>query len=366
MRMESIISVLLSGLAGLCVFLFILNRYAILMRDSRYKTPLVLLLFVVIPGGLAWAGWVLPAAGWMGVPAGIILLCLMGECRRLWIRRQCKGSPPVDSIPHQVGLFRPFTTTDAVVHRYEISLPSWQGPAFRIVHLSDLHVNPKVPAEYFRNVLSVAEDAQADYAFMTGDFVTKAEALPELEQVLRPVARRSTFAVLGNHDYWAGADKVRSVIRNAGVTLLRNETLRLDLEGHEILLTGWDYPWGERPADFPDTKGQGLHLVLSHTPDNIYRLSRASVHGVFSGHYHAGQARIPWLGPVVIPSLYGRRFDHGHFVVHGTHLFVASGVGAANPPVRIYCQPDIFIVDITGYSTVGQGAAQPSKQGEHL
>jgi predicted MPP superfamily phosphohydrolase len=33
-------------------------------------------------------------------------------------------------------------------------------------------------------------------------------------------------------------------------------------------------------------------------------------------------------------------------VVNGTHLFVASGIGAVYPPVRIYCQPDIFVVDI--------------------
>ncbi len=89
-----------------------------------------------------------------------------------------------------------------------------------------------------------------------------------------------------------------------------------------------------------------LHVVLSHTPDTRYRLSACSADLMFSGHYHAGQIRAPMFGPIVVPSIYGRRFDHGHFVVNGTHLFVASGIGAANPPVRIYCQPDIFVVDL--------------------
>ena len=35
-----------------------------------------------------------------------------------------------------------------------------------------------------------------------------------------------------------------------------------------------------------------------------------------------------------------------HFIVDGTHLFVAAGIGAANPPLRVYCRPDIFVVDI--------------------
>jgi len=51
---------------------------------------------------------------------------------------------------------------------------------------------------------------------------------------------------------------------------------------------------------------------------------------------------------VVVPSAYGRRFDHGHFVVHGTHLFVVSGIGVIGPPFRVYCQPDIFVIDVVG------------------
>jgi uncharacterized protein len=70
---------------------------------------------------------------------------------------------------------------------------------------------------------------------------------------------------------------------------------------------------------------------------------------VFAGHYHAGQYRLPWLGALVVPSTYGRRFDHGHFVVSNTHLFVSAGIGATDPPRRIYCQPDLFIVDIKNH-----------------
>jgi len=56
--------------------------------------------------------------------------------------------------------------------------------------------------------------------------------------------------------------------------------------------------------------------------------------------------RLPFLGSIVVPSLYGRRFDHGHFVVNGTHLFVSSGIGVSSPQFRLFCRPDIFIVDV--------------------
>ena len=91
-----------------------------------------------------------------------------------------------------------------------------------------------------------------------------------------------------------------------------------------------------------------LALMLTHTPDNVYRLSRLGFAAIFAGHYHGGQIRIPGLGSLVVPSKYGRRFDHGHFVVNNTHLFVTAGVGSAEPPLRLWCQPDVFIVDVEG------------------
>ena len=62
----------------------------------------------------------------------------------------------------------------------------------------------------------------------------------------------------------------------------------------------------------------------------------------------AARCEFPGWGALVVPSKYGRRFDHGHFVINGTHLFVTAGVGSAEPPLRLWCQPDIFIVDVGG------------------
>ena len=56
--------------------------------------------------------------------------------------------------------------------------------------------------------------------------------------------------------------------------------------------------------------------------------------------------RPSFLSSIVLPSLYRRRFDHGHFLVNGTHLFVSSGVGVSSPQFRLFCRPDIFIVDV--------------------
>lgn len=344
----AIASVLLSAAAGLCAFLLLLSRKLMLIRDSPPKTLLIGLAFLLLTGGFAVAGFLLPQWPWLWVPSAVLALVVVGELRRAGLRRAYAGSRPVSVAPHGRASNGPLTTTDLVTSRYEIALPDWPGRSFRVTHLSDLHVNPRLPADYYLRVLAAAEATQADLVFLTGDFVTKLASLPALASLLRPLGRHGTYAVLGNHDYWAGADEVRAVIRASGVTLLTNESVKVELDGGTIQVTGWDYPWAQGAREPPPLAAGALHLVLSHTPDNIYRLSRRPAHGVFSGHNHGGQLRLPRLGSVIVPSVYGRRFDHGHFVVNGAHLFVTSGVGAATPPLRLYCPPDIFVVDVAG------------------
>jgi predicted MPP superfamily phosphohydrolase len=275
-------------------------------------------------------------------------IVLAGEIRRLVLRRIHAGTRPVDTIPHAVNLARPMTTTDIITHRYKIVIPEWRGPPLRITHISDLHVTPHIPESYYREVFELAERTDPDLVFATGDFVTETSGLPALKNILRPLGRLGTFAVFGNHDYWSDIDEVRKVVGASGIKVLNDESIPVVFGGEKILITGTDYPWGTKSHEIAQAEEGVLHLVLSHTPDNIYRLSRTTAHCVFSGHLHAGQFRLPWIGPLISPSLYGRRFDHGHFIVHDTHLFVVSGVGAADPPFRIYCQPDIFVIEITG------------------
>ena len=339
-------SILLYGAAGLCIFLMLLNRVLILMRDSKTKTAITVLVFIAIMGGSAVLGLFLFRPPWVLAPVAVLCLILTGEARRVHIRRSYAGSGPLDSKPHDLHLFNPVTTTDVTTHRYEVRHPSWSGVRLRVVHLTDLHVHSGLHADYYQRAIELAEQTQPDLAVFTGDFIGGIPSLPDLREVLRPIAKVETFAVLGNHDYWTIPEAISAVVMDTGVRLLTNESITVAVDGREVVVTGYDYPWGIPERSLPPESNGKLHIVLSHTPDNIYRLAQSSADIVFSGHYHAGQIRLPFLGSIVVPSVYGRRFDHGHFVVNGTHLFVSSGIGASRPPFRLYCRPDIFVVDI--------------------
>jgi uncharacterized protein len=357
-------SVLLSLVAGGCAYLFILNRYLIEIKDRGRKFPIIAGSLAAAALGSALFGYFSAGTLWVALPGAVLAATVLGEVRRVVTRRRCRGEPPAAMESAGASLTRPMTTTDLVVARYEITCPGWTGRDLRIAHVSDFHANHHLPIAYYESAMRRVAEAQPDLVFLTGDFVSKREFAPMLPRFLSLArGRLGTIAVLGNHDYWASGAEVAAAVRSAGVTWLGDGCVHLMVEdrtgaaaddpphlaalgGVPLRVCGCEEPWaaGEWRAPEPGA----LTLVLTHTPDNIYRLSGPAIAAVFAGHYHAGQIRVPGLGSLVVPSAYGRLFDHGHFVVNGTHLFVTAGIGAAVPPFRVYCPPDLFIVDIRG------------------
>jgi predicted MPP superfamily phosphohydrolase len=357
MMVSRLFSVLLSLLAGSCAYLYFLNRYLIELRDRGRKFPVIVSTLAATLLGSILFGAIAAGTPWMIAPGIMLAATALGEMRRAVIRRRCRGEPPVAQENARASLARPLTTTDLAIMRYEIACPEWRGRDLRIAHVSDFHANHRLPVAYYESAMRRVAETQPDFVFLTGDFVSKREFVPLLAQFLSiAYGRLGTIAVLGNHDYWASGDEVAEAVRSAGVAWLGDGCLRYVVdgragraaEGSPVRVCGCEKPWAPGEGRSPAPEPGELTLLLTHTPDNIFELSGPGVAAVFAGHYHAGQIRIPLLGSLVVPSAYGRLFDQGHFVVNGTHLFVTAGVGAAIPPFRVYCQPDVLIVDIRG------------------
>ena len=351
MLLSPIVSSLLSLAAAASLFLFFLNRFLIQLHDARQKSWLIRFGGLLSLGAGAALGYLAAGTPWLILPGAVLLLAALGELRRGLIRRCCRGAAPVQVENVGVSWRNPNTTTDFALARYEVNVTSWRGPRLRIAHVSDLHLNSHLPLSYYGRVMRRIADAQPDLIFFTGDFITDPQYVNLLPDVLTLArGRLGTFGVLGNHDYWADPAAVADTVSAVGVTLLRDTSVRVPVgAGKQILITGYEPPWSSpTPPPIAQPAAGELALLLTHTPDNVYRLSQLGYAAIFAGHYHAGQIRLPGLGPLVVPSKYGRRFDHGHFVVNHTHLFVTAGVGSAEPPLRLWCQPDVFIVDVVG------------------
>ena len=326
--------------AGAGLFLATINRILSHLRIPPVKTIIALGCLVVLVGGFRLArlsGWGLagpgpPGAGWDWAGRGELPVRCAAHA----------GTPAVERSGALLVLSRPVTTTDLVVERYEVRLGNvaLSNPRadmrLRIAHLSDLHLNEHLPPDYYRRVFAAAVQAQPDIVFITGDFVSDVQGVhqyPDLAAGLHP--RLGVYGIFGNHDYWAGADETARVLRAAGVELLGNTTRRLEADGRRLLLVGCEEPWGQTRLVDPQPQAGETMLVLSHTADHIYRFSRLGAAAVFTGHYHAGQFQIPWFGPVFVPSIYGRRFHHGHYRVGGRTC--SSAPGSAQTSRRCAC-----------------------------
>jgi len=331
--------------AAFCLFLPFANRFLLLMKDSRLKGPLLAVLFLVLAAGAARLSLSLNGYVRWSIPILVLAVSVAGEIRRLVMRRRMRGSPPVERGCKPLSLLQPVTTIDLGIARYEIKLPSALKP-FRVAHLSDFHVSHSLPLDYFLGVMERVVEMKPDFVFLTGDFVTLASGIPILEQIIRPLGMAATIASLGNHDIWVDGPGIASVLRSKGIMVLNNTSGPWRAAEFGLVVSACEDPWSGSRWQQPDVESGETLFVLSHTPDNIYRVANAGAAAMFSGHCHAGQFKIPYFGSLVVPSRYGRRFDHGHFIVKGVHLFITAGVGVATPALRLYCHPDIFVVDI--------------------
>ncbi|TAN35959.1 MAG: metallophosphoesterase [Verrucomicrobia bacterium] len=345
---EKVLAIVLLWMAGMGGFFFILNRWILFTRDFGAKPLMMAVTFSALILGSVWYGWQAGFSPWVWGALVLLVVELLAEMRLHWLRWRMAGAPPVwqENVTEQ--LTQPFTTQTLAIRRYEIRLPQWHGPRLRIAHVTDFHLNGMLPDSHYRLVMERVRQAEPDLVFLTGDYVSEENSYAaQLPQFLGKVhGRLGSFAILGNHDYWADATPVRDGLRTAGFQTLENGFQTLEIGGQSVMICGCEDPWGDTKWHPPPHAENTLLLALSHTADNIYRLAKAGAQMVFSGHYHAGQWRLPWVGPLMVPSRFGRRFAHGHFEVRGAHLFVSAGIGITRIPFRIYCRPDIFIVDI--------------------
>ncbi|MGC4095169.1 MAG: metallophosphoesterase [Polyangiaceae bacterium] len=342
MRARRLVSWGLLALAALSVFVFAINR-EILFWHPRYQG---LGLGVVAICLLVASRWLLRGAlrnvAWVAL--GVLGAFCAVEAHDLWLHRQYRAAADAAGVALS---WRPFTTLDLEQRRYVTTVAGLGPRPLRILHVTDLHITEDLPAEYYLRIQAALRAANPDVIALTGDLVSQSERVPLLERWLDtlPRAPLGNFAVLGNHEYWAHAeDSVRRALQRSDVTLLTGECA--PIAGYRLQICGTDAPWGAGlAASAPARRGEPF-IALSHTPDNVYDLAALGASVVLAGHTHGGQARLPWFGPIIIPSRYGRRFDLGHFRVGNTDLFVSAGVGADSPPLRIGCPPELLELEL--------------------
>ncbi|MDX2036416.1 MAG: metallophosphoesterase [Isosphaeraceae bacterium] len=342
----AVLGLMTVGLAGLVVFVpfrdwpwFAQSYELVCLAIACFGVPLSLVLGLLpkVPEGQTKVASEetldLPATDPAGAEGFI------GPAKRAWMLR----------MPGNESLF---------LHKivWDFSLPTLPAAAdgLTILHISDTHFSPVYDRRWFERVAEeTAHWGEFDLVLFTGDLLDHEVGLEWVEPVFsRFQARLGRFAILGNHDVPHRPGRVRKALRSAGYTVIDGRWVTVELPGSDakIAIGGTSAPWGPRlerkrrpDADFT--------IVLSHTPDQMPRKSSwGGVDLILAGHNHGGQIRLPWLGPILMPSRYSRRFDKGVFSAKGTIMHVSPGVGGKHP-IRYGCPPEVALLRLTRAST---------------
>ncbi len=236
---------------------------------------------------------------------------------------------------------------DLEVTRHEVyvdDLPaSFDG--YRIAFLTDTHVASIMRRGFYREAVAQAMRFDPDLILLGGDFVTWERHIPLMAEVLLTglEARDGVYAVLGNHDYWAGADSVIAAMTARGARFLVNRSVVIRRGGEAISLIGIDELYRGTPDvdhTFALVNPRMPCIGVSHHPDIIGLLEGRRVNLLVCGHTHGGQIRVPFFGSIVVPSKHEGRYASGFHREESVLMYVSRGIGAI-PPLRILCKPEV-------------------------
>lgn len=218
--------------------------------------------------------------------------------------------------------------------------PAWDGLTLLLV--SDLHFHGTPSRVYFDRVFDeLTAGPVPDLVCLGGDFVDSDTHHEWIRPLLgRLGATAARLAVLGNHDKYHDPERVRAELRAAGFAVLGNGWQQITVRGVECVAVGHEGPWFAPGPDLTNAPppGAAFRLCVSHTPDNFYWGVAQNIGLMLCGHVHGGGIRVPLIGSIFVPSLYGRRFDQGVFADGGSVMVVSRGV-SGKEPLRIRCNP---------------------------
>ena len=255
--------------------------------------------------------------------------------------------------------------------RYRIKLRRFAGPVayaeqishLRIAHLTDQHVGRVTPMEVQRAAVELANGEKPDLILLSGDFVCHSQLyLDQLIEVVRGF-QAPAIAVLGNHDYWSGADEVRLALQRGGVEVLRNRNTIITVRNERLQVVGLDDAYTGHARIEEAVKGLRSDLpsiAISHIAEEADGLWRHGIPLVLSGHTHGGQVTLARLHELALGMIAGHKYVHGLYGSreskvngHGKSgggsnsgaprgkpepagaVYVGAGIGAAVVPLRL-------------------------------
>ena len=293
--------------------------------------------------------------------ARLLLFPVYRRHRARWLRIQarvvmlivCAGSAYVIARVY----FDTFTVRTRQIEIQVKNLPeSLEG--FRIAQIADVQVDGRTNGTRVERFVDRVNGLNPDLILFCGDLVTSgtdyiesaAAALGKLK------AKHSTYACLGDHDFFSDHARVISSLEKNGVRVLNNSVAEVPVNSTPISLTGITNVYRTRP---PETLLQTLEdqrtpasvtILLTHQPSEwLVKHAEENRYDLFlAGHTHGGQIAFPLPGFLLTGSSFETPYVSGLYRVGSMFVSVTNGFGLTLAPMRYNAPAEITLITLRG------------------
>ena len=337
------------------VAVFVVGAVAVLLAFSRRLLP-------------PWAGRVHRLAFiWMGSIFIVDVLLLIGDAMilTLWAVGGATVLDPLDMARARaaitavvavaaIGRALQNAATPAPVRRVDIHPDGWPESldGLTVAVISDLHVAPGTTPRYVRDIVERTNALAPDVIALCGDLVDG--SVDALSDAVRPLgdlrARLGTFAVTGNHEFFAGAPPWVTFLRKIGVVVLENDRRSIGVGDTAFDVAGVpDFAAGRFGSDSAPKLATALAgrdmtrpvILLAHQPRQFDEAASLGVTLQVSGHTHGGQI---WPFTLLV-----RLVDHrvaGIYRQDKSLLYVSRGIRYWGPPMRLGAPHELSLLTL--------------------
>jgi len=246
--------------------------------------------------------------------------------------------------------------------------------AFRILHISDLHM---IPGQDTKIAWVSALDAlDPDLVVNTGDNLSDERGVPDVLRALGPLLNRPGMFVFGTNDYWApgipnpvnylfGARRtpsyvdlpwrdMRAAFIERGWQDATHQRLEFQVGPVRLAAAGVDDPHHDLD-DYSLITGApnvdaDLSLALLHAPEPrvLEKFAADGYQLSLSGHTHGGQLCLPGSRAVVTNCGIDRERVSGLHRFKNMLMHVSNGLGTSKfVPLRLFCRPSATLIHVT-------------------
>lgn len=223
--------------------------------------------------------------------------------------------------------------------------PSFEG--FRILHLSDLHIEGMV--DKGQGLARALASLQYDLCVLTGDYRFRTfgnydKTLTLMRELTAHI--RCPFGIsgiLGNHDWL----EMVPGLEQCGIRMLMNEAQPIEKGNETIWLLGLDdvhyYETGDLDKAVKCAPENTVRILLVHSPEIIPKAVQSGMDLYLCGHSHGGQICLPGGTPIITHCRCPRTYKAGPWQYGSMRGYTSRGVGTSLFPIRLFCHPEIII-----------------------